>query len=248
MRTLSVLTALMLVMLISARAVAQDESIGEGEDENSACFISPAACLGAGTPLPVAGSAGSTSPPQPGCISGRIVTPEAGGQSDGFPYCPDTDGDGIADTPAVPTHAEVVAAICPSPPPAVVGHNPREYGITGLHTWLWSAGDTTSRSASGTIRTYPVTCTLTATSFHFDTGDPHAQRYGHPRSYTSDQPGGEHEDTPVQHFWEVKGTFTLTHTVTWSRTSDVGADTTTTTTATDYPVKEVVGGMTTADG
>ncbi|HUG83544.1 MAG TPA: hypothetical protein VMM13_03220, partial [Euzebya sp.] len=76
----------------------------------------------------MAGSAGSTSPPQPGCISGRIVTPEAGGQSDGFPHCPDTDGDGIADTPAVPTHAEVVAAICPSPPPAMVGHNPREYG------------------------------------------------------------------------------------------------------------------------
>ncbi|HUG83825.1 MAG TPA: hypothetical protein VMM13_04630, partial [Euzebya sp.] len=80
------------------------------------------------------------------------------------------------------------------------------------------------------------------------TGDPHAQRYGHPRSYTSDQPGGEHEATPVQHFWEVKGTFTLTLTVTWSRTSEVGADITTTTTATDYPVKEVVGGMTTADG
>lgn len=245
------LLALLALALLAAVPSPAEPGGGGSVGVEDGCRDTPAVCLGAGTALPVEGSAGSTLP-NPGCVSGRIVTPEAGGQSDGLPFCPDVvidaEGNAIAVAPPPPTHAEVVAQVCPAVPPAVVGHNPREFGITGFHTWLWSAGDTGSRSASGVIRSYPVTCSVTATRFDFDTGDGHAQRYGHARSYRSVEPGGEHEGTPVQHFWEVKGSYTLSHTVTWARVSSVGADAVTRSTEVGYPVKEIVAGMTTPDG
>lgn len=241
--------------------------------EQSPCTSTPAACQGASRALPgqaEAGTAGSTLP-APGCQTGRVVTTDGAVQSDSMPFCPDssgggavapsgpgaagttqvdTDGDGTPDAPAPPppppppTHPEIVAAVCPDPPVPVIGHNPREYGITGMHTWLWSAGDNAPRSASGVIRTYPVTCKLTAARFDVDTGDDNAERYGHPRSYTSTAPGSETETTEMQHFWEVKGTYPMTLTITWTRVSNYGSDSTTATASADYPVKEIVVGMT----
>lgn len=202
------------------------------------CTLTPAACLGAGTPLPVSGSAGSTQPGL-GCLTGRIVTPDAGGQSDSLPWCPDLTGDGIADLPAPPTHGEIVAEVCPTPPAAVLGVNPRDFGITGIHTWLWADGDTAARAASGTIRFHPVTCTLTPSRFDFDTADVHAHRFGHQRRYTATGPGHEGEDTEVQHLWEVTGVYPISLTITWARATTAGVDRVTTTTTRDYQVNEV---------
>ncbi|HUG86535.1 MAG TPA: hypothetical protein VMM13_18350 [Euzebya sp.] len=144
------------------------------------------------------------------CIQ-RTATPTEGEEgpttvSDSVPYCShDSDGDGVADALPPPTHPEIVQVVCPSVPAPRVGHNPREYGITGLHTWLWDATQPSALSAAGVIRGYPVTCTLSPSRWVFDTGDPHAQRYGHQRVYAAGSPGTESEDTEVQHFWEVKG-------------------------------------------
>lgn len=146
-----------------------------------------------------------------------------------------------------PTHDEIITAVCPDLPPAEIGHNPREYGITGMHTWLWSAGDNTTKTTSGVIRGYPVDCILAATTFQVDTNDPNAARYGHRRTYTATAPGSETATTEMQHFWETKGTYQLTLTVTWQRITTVGTDYPTRTATVDYPVKEVVIGMATPD-
>lgn len=272
MRTLPVVVTVLLLLSVPS-ASAQPADIGSGEQENEGCVLSPAECLGATNPLPIAGSAGSTNP-RPGCQTGRVVTPDAGAQSDAMPFCPDgnSPGNGAADPsttgqagaagpqddlqgdgpaepppppPPPPTHPEIVATVCPPSPSPVIGHSPHQYGITGLETWLWSDGIHTS-TATGVIRGYPVDCTLTATQFTFDTGDDHAGRYGHQRVYTSPDPGTEDETTDVRHMWEVKGTYQLALTITWSRTSNYGADTTTSTTTKAHPVKEIVIGMTTA--
>lgn len=238
--------------------------VGAADDGKSPCTSTPAACQGASTPLPgqaVADGVGSTAA-RPGCATNRVVTTDGRVQSDSMPYCPqgpgagdgpatvDSDGDGTPDAPAPPpppTHAEIVSEVCPAPSPARVGHNPREYGITGMDTWLWSAGDNSPRSAAGTIRGYAVTCALTAVEFTFDTNDTNAARYGHPRTYSSSVPGSESETTEVKHFWETKGTYRLELIVTWQRVTSVGADTVTRTAVADYPVKEIVIGMTVPD-
>jgi hypothetical protein len=139
-----------------------------------------------------------------------------------------------------------VAALCPtsSIPLPRIGHNPRHWGITGVHTWLWDDTDPRPVSTSGSIRGYAITCTLTPTTWTFDTGDPHAERFGHPRTYTSRSAGHEGEDTDVQHLWEVKGTFALAVTVTWDRTTTAGADRPTRTATTSYQVKEIRAGYT----
>lgn len=271
MRTLPVVVTVLLLLSVPS-ASAQPADIGSGEQENEGCVLSPAECLGATNPLPVAGSAGSTNP-RPGCQTGRVVTPDAGAQSDAMPFCPDGNsaGNGATGSPTTgqagtaggqddlqddgkappppppppPTHPEIVATVCPPSPSPVIGHSPHQYGITGLETWLWSDGLHTA-GAAGVIRGYPVDCTLTAIQFTFDTGDDHAERYGHQRVYTSANPGTEDETTDVRHMWEVKGTYQLALTITWSRTSNYGGDTTTSTTTKSHPVKEIVIGMTTA--
>ncbi len=231
-------------LIVLALALASTDAIaqgGRGEEETVGCQASPAACLGAGTPLPLPGVDGSTSP-FPGCRVGRILDAETG-QSDAVPFCPDVDGDGVADAPAPPTAAEVVA-ICPPLPAPQIGHNPHQYGITGMETWLWDASAPIAQTTTGTIRSYAVSCTLTPTTWTFDTGDPHAARYGHARTYTSTSPGTEAETTEVRHLWEVTGTYTLTLTTTWERTTAVGGTPTsrtalTRTATTDLPVRQV---------
>jgi hypothetical protein len=220
---------------------------GGSVDVEGPCRTAPAACLGALTPLPVAGSAGSTQP-DAGCRTGRIVTPDAGGQSDALPWCPDTDGDGVADPPAPPpSHAEITAALCPAPPAPAIGTNPHAHSITGLATWLWDDSDPAASTTHGSIRGHPVSCTLTPSRWTFDTGDPHAARYGHPTRHTATAPGEESETTPTQHTYEVTGTYTIALTVTWDRTTTAGADRPTATTSRDHQVKQVRTGATTGD-
>lgn len=245
---------------------AQDDSVpqpdagGSTEVIDVACTDAPAACTGASLPVPgqaAVGTSGATGGARDGCI-GRILTTEGSTasasqeQSDSVPYCQvDSDGDGVTDSvpPPPPTHPEIVALLCADAtvPAPRIGHNPREYGITGLHTWLWDQTQPSAVTTSGRIRGYPVSCVLTPTGWLFDTGDPHAERYGHQRSYRATVPGEESESTPVQHFWEVKDTYTLSLAVTWHRTTTAGSDQTSRTTTTDYQVKEVVAGMTSPD-
>lgn len=235
-----------LIVIVSSPVAAQTGG-GQSPGTVGGCVSSPAACLGAPVSLPVGGSAGSTTPDD-GCRTGRIVTPDAGGQSDRLPYCPDVDGDGVADEPAPPppppSHGEVVAAVCPSPSSPVIGASPDSFGVTGIETWLWDADDPQSTTISGSIRGYAVTCTTAPTAWTFDTGDPHAARWGHARTYTTDRAGSDDAGTDVRHMWEVDGTYTLTLDVRWSRTTTLdgaplGADQTTTSATRTYQVHEV---------
>jgi hypothetical protein len=220
----------------------------------------PAVCVGASTPLPgqsVAGTAGATGGTAPGCIGRAVTTQGAGGvQSDSTPWCTrDTDGDGVTDTgpggadaaapPPPPTHAEIVASVCPAPPQPAVGVSPREFGVTGVDTWFWDASAPSARSAAGSIRGYAVRCTVTPTLWVLDTGDPHAERHGRPRTGTSDQPGRDDAATPLHHLFEVTGTYRLSLQVTWQRVTTAGADAITTSAARDYVVRQVRAGMTT---
>lgn len=173
------------------------------------------------------------------CGSGNICDQTAAaGTGDGT----GADAAGTAPPPPPPTHAEIVAALCPdtSVPTAQVGHNPREHGITGFETWIWSAGPSSHPGGSGSIRGYPVACTVTAVRFDVDTGDPHAEEWGHPRTYTTTDPGREADDTPIRHIFETAGTFPLTLTVTWQRTTSAGADQVLRTATATYPVHGIV--------
>lgn len=267
MRRLLIVLAFLMVCS-SANAVGQPNppptgggsSDGQAPDGQGTCTAAPAACQGAPLPVPgqaAPGTVGAVAGQQAGCI-GRILTTEGSNasasqqQSDSVPYCQvDSDGDGVTDSvpPPPPTHPEIVALLCADAtiPAARIGHNPRDYGITGFHTWLWDATQPAPATTSGTIRGYAVSCTLTPTTWTFDIGDPHAERYGHDRTHTASEPGSEDESTPVQHFWEVKGTYTLTLDVTWQRTTTAGADEPTRSATIDHQVKEVRAGMTTPD-
>lgn len=205
-------------------------------DVPSTCQGSAAACLGASVPIP-GGSAGAVGNGVEECLGGRIVTPDTGGQSDAVPYCPDVDGDGVADVP--PSHAQVVAALCPSAPPAVLGRSPADRGVTGLSTWVWSAGEHLQQAA-GTVALYPSWCRVQATSFSVDTGDIHAGELGHARVHTAEVPGWEGPDTPIQHLYERVGAYELSLTIGWVRTTQAGVDTVASTATIQYPVAEVV--------
>lgn len=175
----------------------------------------------------------------------RIVT-TSDGNSDTIPYCPDNDGDGIADAP--PTAAEITAT-CPPPPATNLAISPARYGITGLDTWYWHDGPTDLSTAT-TIRGYAVSCTLTATTFHLDTGDPHAAEFDRNRHHTSDTNGHEGPDSPLQHLYERTGTYPVQLTITWTRTTSPSTGTATLdgqTDSRDYQVRQVRAGMTTPD-
>ena len=203
--------------------------------------LTPAECIGAGVHIP-GGDLGGTGG-APGCLAGRIVDPtteDDGVQSDGIPYCPDNDGDGIADAP--PTAAEIIAT-CPAPPSAMIGISPHAEagGITGLETWFWHDGDTTASSASS-IRGYAVSCRLDAVRFVVATGDIHAAEFGSPRAYAADRPGHEGEDTQMRHVYERVDTYTVTLGVAWVRSTSPSTGTATIdgpTASLSYRVREV---------
>ena len=228
------LTATVGILLGIALPANAQTGGGALDDEFGPCTASPLACTGVNTPLNGSDSLGLVGGVN-GCQGGRIVDAPAD-QSDAIPYCPDTNGDGIADLP--PTHTEIVAAICPSPPTPDLRTSPTDTGITGLDTWYWSNGPHTA-SASGTIRGYPVDCTLTASRFTVDTGDIHADEFGTTRTHTTTDPGHDGPDTPITHLYERTGTYQLTLTISWTRTTTAGADTTTSATSRPYPVAEI---------
>ncbi len=212
-----------------------DDSGGASAGGAGTCTDSPLECSGVNTPLNGSDTVGVVGGVA-GCQGGRIVDIETD-HSDAIPYCPDNDGDGIADLP--PTHGEIVANVCPAAPPPALRTSPTDTGITGLDTWYWSAGPHTT-SASGSIRGYPVNCTLTAAQFTLDTGDTHAAEFGHPRTHTSTTPGHDGPDTDLTHLYERTGTYTLRLTITWTRATSAGTDQTTSTTTRTYPVAEVI--------
>ncbi|MEE8599846.1 hypothetical protein [Euzebya tangerina] len=176
-------------------------------------------------------------------------------QSDSLPFCPDADGDGISDLPAgfivagtgvaiprPPDHDEIVQRICPDVPDPEIGHNPHQWGVTGVETWLWDATDPQPRSSGPglDIRGYPVSCVLTPQTWTFDVGEPTAEQYGHQRQYTVREAGSESETTPVRHMWSTKGTYDVTLDVTWYRDTNYGDDWPVTETTRAYEVREIV--------
>ena len=233
----AVVAAILLASLPLAQVsvLAQSQSGGGVLGGGEGCQASALECHGVGEPLNGSDTIGVVGG-APGCQGGRIVDVPAE-QSDAIPYCPDNDGDGIADLP--PTHGEIVTSVCPAAPPPTLRTSPTDTGITGLDTWYWSAGPHTT-SASGSIRGYPVNCTLTAAQFTLDTGDTHAAEFGHPRTHTSTTPGHDSPDTDITHLYERTGTYTLRLTITWTRATSAGTDQTTSTTTRTYPVAEVI--------
>lgn len=140
--------------------------------------------------------------------------------------------------PPPPTHGEIVSQICPPPPEPTLGLSPSARGYTGTETWMWSQGPH-SAGNTGTIRGYAASCTLTASRFTFEVADPYAETYGHPSTYTSTEPGHRGETTDARHFWEVTGSYPLSLTITWARSTSAGSDTITSTATTDYDVAEI---------
>ena len=230
---LMIATQAVLLGFVSS-ATAQPIGGGGAIDERPECLGSALTCYGVLSALPGSTSLGVVGNAE-GCAGGRIV--DAGAeQSDAIPYCPAVDGDGIADPP--PTHGQIVAALCPSAPEPVLATSPPDEGYTGLETWFWSTG-THQVTESGTVGGYAVSCRLEAVEFAVDTGDVHADEFGHPRRYTSTSPGHDGADTEITHLYERVDTYTQTLTITWSRRTQMGADRTTSTTPRDYPVREI---------
>ncbi|MEE8599885.1 hypothetical protein [Euzebya tangerina] len=157
----------------------------------------------------------------------------AGGGAGGSPPAPPP-------PPPPPTHSEIVTQVCPSIPQPAIGVNPREWGVTGVETWLW---DSSSRSDQddGVIRGYPVSCAITPYRWTFDVNEPTAETYGHQEEYEATAAGGEHEDTPVRHMWSTKGTYPIGLTVEWRRETSVDVDPRVVRRATrPYEVREIV--------
>ncbi len=205
-----------------------------GDNGGNACVLGPLACVGVLDALPGSATLGVVGNAE-GCAGGRIV--DAGAeQSDAIPYCPDVDGDGVADPP--PTHGQIVAALCPTAPEPVLATSPPEEGYTGLETWFWSAGPH-QVTETGTVAGYRVSCQLEAVEFAVDTGDVHAQEFGHPRHYTSTAPGHDGADTDITHLYERVDTYTQTLAITWARRTHAGADRITSSSTRDYPVLEI---------
>ena len=230
-------TAFLLALVLLGAVNIPDPSGGGGHggsDGGNACVLGPLACVGVLDALPGSSTLGVVGNAE-GCAGGRIV--DAGAeQSDAIPYCPDVDGDGIADPP--PTHGQIVAALCPSVPAPALATSPPDEGYTGLETWFWSTG-THQVTETGTVGGYAVSCRLEAVEFAVDTGDVHADEFGHPRHYTSTSPGHDGADTEITHLYERVDTYTQTLSITWSRRTQMGADRTTSSTTRDYPVLEI---------
>ena len=261
---LSLLLAAMTFLPATAQALEAAEAPEPSEAEvpsgggsaagESGCTSTPVSCEGASTPLPgqtVAVDAGTTGV-QDGCLTGRIVTTGTGQtHSDYLPFCPDIDGDGIADPPAngtaipverrPPTHQDIIdEGVCPTIPTPAIGVNPREWGITGYHTWLWDTTTPGPQRDDGNIRGYYVECTITPTTWTFDVNEPTAERYGHQQQYTADNHGTETETTDIQHMWSTKGTYPITLTVQWDRVSNYGQDSDIGTNTRPYQVNEIL--------
>lgn len=62
------------------------------------------------------------------------------------PTGPAGDRQAAAPPPPPPTHSEIVATTCPPAPTPDLRHNPREFGITGFHTWQDPSATTERRT------------------------------------------------------------------------------------------------------
>lgn len=116
----------------------------------------------------------------------------------------------VDDPPPPPTPEEIS---CPEPDQPSIGHDPYVDGLTGLMTYLW-ASPHAPKTSTGVIRGYPVSCTITAEEWVFETGDG--------GRYTSGSPGGPHPDHAAAHMYETKGDYTLTVTVRWRQETNYG--------------------------
>lgn len=116
----------------------------------------------------------------------------------------------VEDPPPPPAPEEIS---CPAPDQPTIGHDPYVDGLTGLMTYLW-ASPHAPKTSTGVIRGYPVSCTITAEHWEFNTGDG-----GH---YTSGTPGGPHPDHAAEHMYETKGDYTVTVTVRWRQETNYG--------------------------
>lgn len=131
--------------------------------------------------------------------------------------------------PPPPTQSEA-QGFCPELPLAPIHTDPAPDGLTGLETRLWS-DPAPPRSASGSIRGYPVTCTATAESWRWATGDG--------RTSTSAGPGGPPPAEAVRHTYERRDTYELTLVVTWRLDTNYGTGRATRTSRRDYHVAEI---------
>lgn len=185
----------------------------------------------------------------------RVVNQSPSGevQSDTYrPDCPDgymPDPDWV---PPPPTHAEVLAT-CPSPPTPGIGHDPTvEQFITGLETRFWAiAADPAPVNSS--IRGYPTRCVVTAISFTFDAGDPHAAAFGQDPVHTTTTRGGPHPGHAFAYTYERVGMASVGLEVAWTAATSTGGTalgqtTRTTTAGADVPIREVRTTATTPPG
>lgn len=140
--------------------------------------------------------------------------------------------------PPAPTAAELWAA-SPLPTP-VVAASPPGQGLVGVATWFWSDLPATPVTATVTLRGWTATVTATPTAWSWDAGDG-TDRLSAPSPGTSTNPAATHAYT-------AHGTYTVTHSVTWTgrltltgygvTMVDQGLGTVTSSATTAYPVQQ----------
>lgn len=140
--------------------------------------------------------------------------------------------------PPAPTAAELWAA-SPLPTPVVAASPPGE-GLVGVATWFWSDLPATAVTATVTLRGWTATVTATPTAWSWDPGDG-TGRLSAASPGTSTNPAATHA-------YATHGTYTVTHSVTWTgrltltgygvTILDQGLGTVTSSTTTSYPVQQ----------
>lgn len=185
---------------------------------------------------------GATESPLPTTIA--VATDVATGASFIGEFCVFIPAGEVFLPPAPPTLEEVLAAAgVPSP---AINLNPGNEGLTGLATYAWYGGPTSTGPVTVTIRGYTVSGTADIDEVTWDMGRPD-ERGEQTYTAAADQLGTESQPA-VRHTYETKGITTITVDAWWHgtftitgnglipRTVDLGRLPLSTSTA--YPVVE----------
>jgi hypothetical protein len=136
----------------------------------------------------------------------------------------------VAPPPPEPPDSAEALGVCPTIPEPVIGRSPAAASVTGLDTGLWAAAQE-PRSATGSIRGFAVSCTVSPVSWTWTTGDGGV--------YTRNHPGRPYPAHAVEHVYETKDFYELGLTVRWRRVTRYGADMVSRSKSEPYTVNEI---------
>ncbi|MGF3055070.1 hypothetical protein [Microbacterium sp. YY-01] len=121
--------------------------------------------------------------------------------------------------PATPTITITdLATFLPTPAPLTA--EPDNIGITGKHTNLYTT--TTTHTAHGTLFDHPITVRFTPIEHHFDYGDTTTLTTTNAGSSWTSLNLPTFAPTPTSHIFTARGTYTATHTPTYTAELNLG--------------------------